>query len=60
MDTKNVITKEKQSHRLGKESHGYQKRKFRGGRGQLAVSHVYTCLKTGAEGLLIVTSPTGL
>ena len=35
MDTKNIITKEKRSHRLGKESHGYQKGKLRGGRGAI-------------------------
>ena len=36
------------------------KRKVERGQGQLAVSYLYTYLKTGAEGLLIVTSPTGL
>ena len=35
MDTKNVITKEEWSHRLGKESHGYQKGKLRGSRGAI-------------------------
>ena len=36
------------------------KKKVEGGREKLADSHQYMHLETGAEGLLIVTSPTGL
>ena len=36
MDKNELFTKDKQPHRLRKESHGYQKRELRGSREQLA------------------------